>query len=105
MALNQTITGVYYYSSMTADQLKQDLYTYGPINVGVAAGDAGFSGSTGLITCVEPTRGIDHAVLLVGYTKTHWIIKNSWGQRWGTAGFGYINMTAGADCRILTYIN
>jgi len=25
----------------------------------------------------------DHAVMLVGYTPTYWIVKNSWGNDWG----------------------
>ena len=29
---------------------------------------------------------VDHVVLLVGYTSTHWIIKNSWGTNWGING-------------------
>lgn len=33
---------------------------------------------------------VDHAVLLVGWTKTHWIIKNSWGEDWGKAGYLYL---------------
>ena len=26
---------------------------------------------------------VDHAVLLVGYTPDHWIVKNQWGSHWG----------------------
>ena len=27
------------------------------------------------------STAVDHAVLTVGYTPTHWIIKNSWGPK------------------------
>lgn len=31
-----------------------------------------------------------HAVLLVGYTKRHFIFRNSWGTDWGDNGYGYL---------------
>ena len=34
--------------------------------------------SSGIFTCLD-TDPVDHAVLLVGYTKDYWIVKNSWG--------------------------
>lgn len=45
---------------------------------------------------------IDHAVLLVGYDSTHWIIKNSWGTGWGDNGYAYINKNS--DCGISKYV-
>lgn len=30
-----------------------------------------------------------HAVCFVGYTKDHFIIRNSWGDKWGDNGFAY----------------
>ena len=36
----------------------------------------------------DTSRG-GHAVCLVGYTSTHFIVRNSWGTRWGDAGFAY----------------
>lgn len=30
-----------------------------------------------------------HAVCLVGYTKDHFIVRNSWGPAWGDKGFAY----------------
>lgn len=30
-----------------------------------------------------------HAVCLVGYTKTYFIVRNSWGTGWGDGGFAY----------------
>ena len=37
----------------------------------------------------EDTSRDGHAVCLVGYTRTHLIVRNSWGQRWGDGGFAY----------------
>lgn len=30
-----------------------------------------------------------HAACLVGYTSTHFIVRNSWGRQWGDGGFAY----------------
>jgi len=38
------------------------------------------------------SESINHAVLLVGYTPTYWIIKNSWSERVGMKGFYHIKM-------------
>ena len=46
---------------------------------------------SGVLKC--PTASINHAVLLVGTIKKHWIIKNSWGANWGENGFGRIHKT------------
>lgn len=40
---------------------------------------------------------------MVGYTPTHWIIKNSWGTNWGDSGFGYLSKKA--DCGLKLYID
>lgn len=37
----------------------------------------------GSLTC--GTGG--HAVLLVGFTETSWILQNSWGSSWGSNGY------------------
>lgn len=31
-----------------------------------------------------------HAVLMVGYTETHWIVRNSWGSDFGDKGYFYM---------------
>ena len=43
-------------------------------------------------SCREPNRGINHAVLVVGYGTTlsgedYWLVKNSYGVFWGDKGF------------------
>lgn len=38
-----------------------------------------------------------HAVSIVGYTPTHFIIRNSWGTRWGHKGFAYASYEYAMD--------
>ncbi|KAG2426519.1 hypothetical protein HXX76_011746 [Chlamydomonas incerta] len=38
-------------------------------------------------TCSHQLGDANHAVVIVGYTPEHWIIKNSWGTKWGKGGF------------------
>jgi len=33
---------------------------------------------------------INHAVAIVGYSTTFWIVRNSWGPNWGASGYVYI---------------
>ena len=42
------------------------------------------------------TRG-GHAVCLVGYTKNHLIVRNSWGTSWGHKGFAYASNAYAID--------
>ncbi|OTF78368.1 hypothetical protein BLA29_011396, partial [Euroglyphus maynei] len=35
-------------------------------------------------------KEVNHAVVLVGWTRKYWIIKNSWGAEWGIKGYLYL---------------
>ena len=52
--------------------------------------------SSGVFRCSATTTPsmINHAVEIVGFNLSgnYYIIKNSWGTRWGMAGFGYVDM-------------
>lgn len=43
-------------------------------------------------------RNLNHDILLVGYTSTYWLIKNSWGTSWGEKGF--IRLASGNTCGV-----
>jgi hypothetical protein len=47
--------------------------------------------------------GINHAVLLVGYTEDYWIVKNSWGSSWGVRGYIFITRDRTRNCGIGHY--
>lgn len=63
-----TVTRIQYVTTLTAEQIQQELANVGPITIGVNASHNAFwyAGSSGLITCPAVTS-IDHAILLVGY--------------------------------------
>jgi C1A family cysteine protease len=44
-------------------------------------------------------RKMNHLALLVGRTPEHFIIRNSWGRRWGERG--YIRIVIGYTCGII----
>lgn len=43
-----------------------------------------------IIRCTRQ-KDVNHAVLIVGYTPTYWIIKNSWGTSFGKDGFANVS--------------
>jgi cathepsin L len=48
---------------------------------------------------------IDHIVLVVGYSgNDYWIIKNSWGPRWGLSGYIHLKGGLSNTCSILTSV-
>ncbi|XP_050551730.1 uncharacterized protein LOC118273344 [Spodoptera frugiperda] len=73
------------------EQLKQLLYKTGPIAIAIQA--TGLQTYTGGIFHDEDCdKGyINHGVLLVGYgvekDQPFWIVKNSWGDKWGEKGY------------------
>jgi len=65
---------------------------------------------TGVIPYPGPRDSMEggHAVLAVGYTDSHVLIRNSWGTEWGDHGYGYLPWTyfdgptpLASDCWVL----
>ena len=73
----------------------------GPLAIVVDVGGGGWGAyKSGVLTkCTAGT--VDHAVLIVGFAETYWIIKNSWGTTWGEAG--YIRLQRGTNQCNLTF--
>jgi len=72
------------------DEIKAALMKYGPMFITVQAGGSGWSGRTGKVTSCKRTSSANHAVTLIGWDKTGWIIRNSWGASWGAKGDSWI---------------
>lgn len=83
--------------SLDEDQIAANLVKNGPLAVGINA--AAMQTYIGGVSCPYIcSRRLNHGVLLVGYgnssyapirfkEKPYWIIKNSWGERWGEDGY------------------
>lgn len=77
------------------NSMKLSLYNKNPFVVGISVYSSFESESaakTGMVPM--PAKGEEclggHAVVVCGYTKDHWIMKNSWGSDWGDKGYFYL---------------
>lgn len=73
--------------------------------MGISTTTNGFTSyGSGTMECINPPAN-DHAVVVVGYTPTAYIIKNSWGTSWGQNGFGFISRNSSRNCRMLDQVH
>jgi C1A family cysteine protease len=80
----------------------------GPVIAGIDASDFHYTGRYILSEkdCTKDKIRIDHAVTIVGYTRSgYYKVKNSWGQKWGDGGYFYVKMASGKGvCGLNTYL-
>jgi len=100
------VSAVQCFENVDDDTLKQHLNDVGPLAIAVAANDFQTYDS-GILECQYSQ--LNHGVLLVGYGtesgQDYWIVKNSWGENWGEAGFVRVVNTAGSNCGIGQYFS
>ena len=67
-----------------------------PVFIGISGGSACFQGYRAtasdpmpVITC-DCGTALDHAVLIIGWTETNWILRNQWGTSWGIDGYALL---------------
>lgn len=99
--LKKNVTEIGLRINVDDEFLKSSLVNYGPLVAGVCGSDFNFMfvGSNGIVDSCDINQNLtllNHAILIVGYTSTHWIIKNSWGPSWGDKGFAYVSRAS--DC-------
>ncbi len=74
------------------DDWRRWIATNGPILTRLDVDDAwyGATDNKGKLDVYksDTARG-GHAIALVGYTRSRFIVRNSWGTSWGDKGFGY----------------
>jgi hypothetical protein len=86
------LTNWYYISGSNSvppvADMKNAIYTYGPIGVAVYV-DSYFQAYSSGIFNRNASGQPNHAVVLVGWNDTgnYWILKNSWGPGWGENGY------------------
>lgn len=72
-------------------KIAEALVKYGPLAIAINASSLHFLGKGQILNPDTDDdcnpKDINHAVILVGYTETYWIIKNSWGPNWNDEGF------------------
>lgn len=71
--------------------------------IAISADDWEYYGG-GIFSC-KSTADVNHAVLLVGYDETKWIIKNQWGTNWGEKGYIYVTRNQLRNCKIGTAVH
>jgi len=96
------VTG-YKVASRSVKDMMTTLVNVGPLAISIYANDAFQKYSGGIYSC--RSSSVNHAVLLVGYGtengKDYWLVKNSYGTRWGLEGFFKLSRDSGKDCGVL----
>lgn len=91
-------------------RLEEAVTTYGPVFIGLDAESRRFmfyrSGVLKIDNCPTRRQDMDHAMVIVGYgydkavKMPYWIIKNSWGTRWGENGYLRLIKDSGNMCGV-----
>ncbi len=87
-----------YYESpdLTIDDIKEALMEFGPLTVGMYVYSDFYNYQGGIYYNTYSRFMGGHAVLIVGFGiydgTEYWIVKNSWGENWGEAGYFKIRM-------------
>jgi C1A family cysteine protease len=91
-------------------KLAEAVTTYGPVFIGLDADSRLFmfykAGVLKINNCPMRRQDMDHAMVIVGYgydnalKMSYWIIKNSWGTKWGESGYLRLAKDSGNMCGV-----
>ncbi len=94
-------------SRATVDDMKQAMYQYGPLAVTVAASGSFKAYKHGIYNANDG-QSINHIVAIVGWNDDeggYWIMRNSWGARWGEEGYMRIAYDTNQIGNQATFVN
>ncbi len=76
-------------SAPTVDNIKNALYTYGPLVTTMDVYNDFFYYTSGIYSYTSGSYAGGHAITIVGYDDANrcFIVKNSWGTGWGESGY------------------
>lgn len=80
------------FPKVTDIEIKNAVFTYGAVTTGVYAGMAFVNYKGGIFNDNSQANRPNHAVNIVGWddAKQAWLIRNSWGEEWGEAGYMWL---------------
>jgi len=69
------------------EEIKREIYENGPVVVGMAVFADLQQYNGGVYKCNSTEMAGLHAVVITGWEKDCWIVRNSWGSEWGENGY------------------
>ena len=95
---------------VTASNLEHLIWKYGPVSTSIIVSSHLKDSAVPQSLPYNVDHGYAHTVTVVGFTESHWIIRNSWGTRWGDGGYfylrkGYEGRLFGSEVNYITSIN
>nr|QOV03083.1 cathepsin L13 [Dysdercus peruvianus] len=87
------------------EELKKAVATVGPISIAInSSPHTLLFYKSGVYTDKACTDSVNHGVLLVGYGtdngQDYWLVKNSWGTKWGEEGYVRLARNSGNLCGV-----
>ncbi|KAJ0976024.1 hypothetical protein J5N97_017989 [Dioscorea zingiberensis] len=101
--LNRRVVSIDGYTDVPAnnEDLLLQAVAKQPVSVGICGSERAFQLYSKGIFSGPCSTSLDHAVLIVGYGSEngvdYWIVKNSWGARWGINGYMHMLRNTGSS--------